>query len=47
MKKLDEICTGLFEDFKKPKSEAQCITELKEIKKVPNETIWDFDQQFK
>ena len=29
VKTLDEICKGLFEEFKKPKSEAQYITELK------------------
>ena len=46
-KKLDEIQIGLFEEFKKPKFEAQYITELKEIKQFPNETIWDFDKQFK
>ena len=28
------------------KSKAQYITELKEIKQFPNETIWDFDQRF-
>ena len=44
---MDEIQTGLFEEFKKPKFEAQYITKLKEIKKLPNETIWDFDQWFK
>ena len=42
MKTLDEIQTGLFEEFKNPKFEAQYITELKEIKQFPNETIWDF-----
>ena len=47
MKTLDEIHKGLFEEFKKPNSEAQYITELKEIKQFPNETIWDFDQRFK
>ena len=47
MKTLDEIQTGLFDAFKKLKSEAQYITELKEIKLFPNETIWDFDQRFK
>ena len=45
-KKLDEIRLGLFEEFKKPKFEAQYITKLKEIKQFPNETIWDFDQRF-
>ena len=32
MKTLDEIRKGLLEEFKKPKSKAQYITELKEIK---------------
>ena len=41
VKTLDEICKGLFEEFKKPKFEARYITELKEIKQFPNETIWD------
>ena len=44
---LNEIWKGLLEEFKKPKYEAQYITELKEIKKFPNDTIWDFDQRFK
>ena len=47
MKTLDEIITGLFEEFKKLKFQAHYITELKEIKQFPNETIWDFDQWFK
>ena len=34
-------------EFKKPKSESQCITKLKEIKQMPHESIWDFDQRFK
>ena len=34
-------------EFKKPKSELQCITEIKEIKQLPTESIWDFDQWFK
>ena len=46
-KTLDEIKIGLFEEFKKLKSEAQYITELKKIKQLPNEMIWDFDQRFK
>ena len=44
---MDEICEGLFEEFKKPKSKAQYIIELKGIKQFPNETIWNFDQEFK
>ena len=46
-KTLDEIRIGLFKEFKKLKSKSQYITELKEIKQFPNETIWDFDQRFK
>ena len=34
---------GLIEEFKKPKLEAQYITELKEIKQFTNETICDFN----
>ena len=32
VKTMNEIWEGLFEEFKKPKSEAQYITEIKEIK---------------
>ena len=32
------------DEFKKPKSKSQCITELKEIKQMPHESVWDFDQ---
>ena len=46
-KTLDTIKTGLFEEFKKLKSEAQYITEFKEIKQFLNEAIWYFDQRFK
>ena len=34
-------------EFKKPKSESQCITELKDIKQLPHESVQDFDQRFK
>ena len=34
-------------EFKKPKLESQCITELKEIKQKLNELVWEFDQKFK
>ena len=47
MNKLNEIQMGLIEEFRKLKSEAQYITELKEIKQFPNETVSDFDQRFK
>ena len=31
-------------EFKKPKSESQCIMKLKEINQAPNESIWELDQ---
>ena len=34
-------------EFRKPKSKSQCITEIKEIKQLSTESIWDFDQGFK
>jgi hypothetical protein len=37
----------LIAEFKKPKSESQCITELKEIKQKVVEPVWEFDQRFK
>ena len=37
----------MIKEFKKPMSESQCITELKDIKQLPTETVWDFDQKFK
>ena len=46
-KTLVEVRKGLIEEFKKPKSEGKYITELKEIKQYPNETVWDFDQRIK
>ena len=46
-KNLDEIQKGLLKEFEKLKYETQYITKLKEIKKFPNEMVWDFDQSFK
>jgi hypothetical protein len=46
-KPLNEIKTALIAEFKKPKSESQCITELKEIKQKVVEPVWEFDQRFK
>ena len=46
-KTLVEVRKGLIEEFIKPKSEAQYITEFNEIKQYPNEIVWDFDQRFK
>ena len=33
--------------FRKPKSESQCITDIKEIKQALTNMVWDFDQWFK
>ena len=46
-KTLEEIQAAMISEFRKPKSESQCITEIKEIKQLPMESIWDFDQWFK
>ena len=40
---LTQVRNALINEFKKPKSEYQCITELKEIKKKLIETVWEFD----
>ena len=37
----------MIKEFKNPKSESQCITELKEIQQRRGESVWDFDQRFK
>jgi hypothetical protein len=47
LKPMNEIKTVLIAEFKKPKSESQCITELKEIKQKVVEPVWEFDQRFK
>ena len=44
---LDEIRATMIPKFRKPKSESQCITEIKEINKALVESVWDFDQRFK
>ena len=46
-KTLEEIRHAMISKFRKPQSESQCITKIKEIKYALVETIWDFDQQFK
>jgi hypothetical protein len=46
-KPLNEIKNVFIAEFKKPKSESQCITELKEIKQSVVEPVWEFDQRFK
>jgi hypothetical protein len=45
-KLLNEIKIALSADIKKPKSESQCITELKEIKQKVIEPVWEFNHRF-
>jgi hypothetical protein len=42
-KPLNQINNALITEFKKPKSESQCITKLNEIKQKVAEPIWEFD----
>ena len=44
---LEEIRAAMIFEFRKPKYESQCITEIKEIKQALVESVWDFDQLFK
>jgi hypothetical protein len=44
---LAEIETSIVKGIQEAKIESQYITELKEIKQVQNETVWDYDQRFK
>ena len=44
---LPQVKDTLIAEFKKPKSEYQCMTELKEFKHKPIELVWEFDQKFK
>ena len=37
----------MISEFIKPKSESQCITEIKKIKQELAESVWDFDQRLK
>jgi hypothetical protein len=46
-KPLNGIKNALIVEIKKPNSESQCITELKEIKQKVAEPVWEFDQRFK
>ena len=46
-KTLNDIRVGLIDEFSKPKCESQCIIKIKEIKQLPTEFVWDFDQIFK
>lgn len=40
---LADVKVAFTAEFKKPKSEYQCITELKEIKQKLTELVWEFD----
>ena len=40
---LDDIKKAMIKEFKNPKSESQCITELKEIQQKQGESVSDFD----
>lgn len=44
---LANIRATLISELKKPKLESQCITKLKDIKKKPSGTVWEYDQKFK
>ena len=44
---LVQVRTAMIKEFKKPIFVSQCITELKDIKQLPTESVWDFDQKFK
>ena len=46
-KTFEEIRAAMIFEFRKPKYESHCITEIKEIKQALTETVWDFDQIFK
>jgi len=40
---LQDIKKALLKELHKPNSELQCIMKLKEIKKLHNELVWDFN----
>ena len=42
-KTLNDIRLRLIDEFKKLEFESQCITKIKEIKRLPIESVWDFD----
>ena len=44
---LADIKKAMIKEFKKPKSNSQSITELKEIQQKRGESVWNFDQRFK
>ena len=44
---IDNLKVAIKEQFKKPKSFAQCVTKLKEICQELNESVWEVDQPLK
>ncbi len=44
---LADTKKAMITEFTNPKSESQCIIELKEIKQKVDEHVWEFDQRFK
>ncbi len=44
---FEEMKKALNNELKKPKSQAQSITEVKEIQQKVNDFVWDFDQSLK
>jgi hypothetical protein len=36
----------MLKELQKPNSKSQCITDLKEMKRLQKELVWDFDQRF-
>ena len=44
---LVETKTTLNVEFRKPKSQAQCVTKIKDMKKTTKESMWDIDQRLK
>jgi hypothetical protein len=43
---LTKINQYMVREFHKPKSESQCVMEIKEVKQKEGETVWDYDHQF-
>jgi hypothetical protein len=46
-RKLADIRKYLLKEFQKSKLDLWCSKELKEIKNLVNESVWDFDKRFK
>ena len=46
-KTLNEIRLEFIDKFKKLKSKSQCITDIKEIKKLPTKYVWDLTRDLR